>query len=91
MAELNQCDWGVYQEKNPKVATEIQTPKKQDSTPQARCQVLSLLQGVLLEVLLCPPNYMFPIFSPLGFMGLAHESRLEYFFNIYSINLLEFK
>ena len=22
-AELNQCDWGVYQEKNPKVATEI--------------------------------------------------------------------
>ena len=32
-----------------------------------------------LEIPLCPPNHMFPIFSPLGFMDIAHESRLERF------------
>ena len=38
-----------------------------------------------------PSKPHIPNFSPLGLMGLAHESRLERFFNIYNINLLEFE
>ena len=73
-AELNYCVSRV----NPNAATEIWSPRSKIQHPKPSVKFL-VTSGIPLEIPLCPPNHMFPIISPLGFMGLAHELHLECF------------
>ena len=69
-AELNYCVLRV----NPNSATEIWSPRSKIQHPKPSVKFLVTSGGSA-----GPPNHMFPIISPLGFMGLAHELRLECF------------
>ena len=58
------------------------------NTPSQVSKFKSISEGSVGDSFM-PSKPHVPKFSPLGFMGLAHESCLECF-NIYSINLLKF-
>ena len=75
--------------KDASAATEIQTLGSRISTPQVRCQSLSPLQRVLLEIPSCPPNHMFPNF-PLQDSWVWHMNYFLNVFYIQSIDLLRF-
>ena len=63
---------------NSNVATEIWSPRSKIQHPKPGVKFLVTLRGSVRDSFM-PSKPHVPKFSPLGFMGLAHESHLECF------------
>ena len=63
---------------NPNAATEIWSPRSKIQHPKPGVKFLVTLRGSVRDSFM-PSKPHVPNFSPLGFMGLAHESHLECF------------
>ena len=63
---------------NPNAAIEIWSPRSKIQHLKPSVKFLVTLRGSARDLFM-PSKPHVPNFSPLGFMGLAHESHLEYF------------
>ena len=76
--ELNQYDYGVYQEQILMLRTKMVPQEVRFNTPNQVLNSKCTFEGSTRDHFM-PSKPHVPNFSPLGFMGLVHESCLERF------------